>query len=159
MPKNRTNRVKQWIDLLMRLDKMTTLAGFARQHEIPHATAQLIVRMLKSKLIIEARKIGGVTYIAPYGKFDQYAAQWGRWFYELAAQMLSGCRSQCCRVPVSALYSRYRAKISARVYEELGLLRPIGITAFIYCAVRAYKEDAAEFFSKPFIKICREARS
>lgn len=155
MPKNQTNRVKQWINALMRLDRLTTLTGFARQYEIPHATAQHIVRLLKSQGIIETRKIGGVTYIAPYGKFDEYAAQWGSWFYELAVKLLNGCRSQCCHVPISVVYNRNRTEINARVSEELGLLRPIGITGFIYYAVKAYKEDAVEIISKPSIKVCR----
>lgn len=155
MPKNRTKRVEKWINLLMGLDRLVTLTGFARQYEIPHATAQHILRLLKSQGIIETRKFGGVTYIAPNGKFDQYAARWGSWFYELAVKLVNGCRSQCCRIPISALYNHYRAEINARVSEELGLLRPIGITAFIYYTVKAYKEDAVEIISKPFIKVCR----
>ncbi|QJF12444.1 putative transcriptional regulator [Pyrobaculum spherical virus 2] len=154
MPKNLTNRVKQWIIVLARLDRLITLTGVARQHNIPHSTAHHLVRLLKG--IIEARKIGGVIYIAPYGKFDEYAAQWGKWFYEMAVRLLNGCRSQCCRVPISTVYKYYRTKIIARAREELGLLRPIGITAFIYYSVKAYKEDAAEIISeKPFIKVCR----
>lgn len=139
----------------MRLDRLVTLTGFARQYEIPHATAHHIVHLLKSRGLIEAWKIGGVIYIAPYGKFDQYAAEWGKWFYEMAMQLLNGCRSKCCRVSIPELYKQFRADIDARVLNELGLMRPTGITAFIYYTVKAYKEDAVEFISRPLIKICR----
>ncbi|MEM0479650.1 MAG: hypothetical protein QXS16_04940 [Pyrobaculum sp.] len=155
MPKNLTNRVKEWINVFMHIDRLATLTGLARQYGIPRATVIHIVRLLKSRGLIEAWKIGGIVYIAPYGKFDQYAAEWGKWFYELAVRLLNGCRSQCCRVSIPELYKQYRADIDARVLKELGLMRPTGITMFIYYTVKAYKEDAVEIFSRPYIKVCR----
>ncbi|MEM4546535.1 MAG: hypothetical protein QW328_07240 [Nitrososphaerota archaeon] len=155
MPRGFTYKTKMWINVLMSLEGLATAMGLARRYKIPPATAHYLVGLSKSWGIIEARKIGGILYIAPRGKFDQYAAEWGRWFYELAVKLLNGCRSQCCRVPIQELYRHFRADIDARMVKELGLMRPHGVTAFISYTVRAYREDAVETISRPLIKVCR----